>query len=241
MLEIVDKQHSEPHYHSDHTRANSTASSFPRTSAHSIPSNNYHNNYHNTTSNTTSTSYLSNNNHQPQTYSQDSDSALDLDTLLGKNSHYHCSKETSYAQKENNLKPNTFNNSNTSGTGQFDANANNSSVQSHTTHNDQNDIDWNLFDAPAPVTMTKFTIPTNPTSTTTINIHLMNNASTKASTISNNDHTSSLSLQPSNGHSDKVVSDGVIPKVHPSHSVIVNSSSNRVSSGDAELRLEDLF
>ena len=237
MLEIVDKQHSEPLHHSDTTRAHSTASSFPRTATRNVSSNAYNNDF----SDTSSTSNL-NNNHKNKfhSYSQGSDSALDLATLLDNDSYY--STDTSYAHKENCIKPSTLNNASNNNINQL--NTNNSSTNSYryTTRSDhQNDADWNLFDTPAAATTT-----TNTTKLT----HITTNSITTSGINTNNHAThttgSSLLQQPGNGIGDKTIGlkrkvAGDSSVVSSSHSTVPYSSSNRVNREDVELKLEDLF
>ena len=230
MLEIVDKQHSEPHHNSDTTRAHSTASSFPRTTAHRVSSNNYSNDFNDNHS----TRNL-NNNHKNKTHSssQGPDSALDLATLLGNDGHY--STNTSYAHKENISKPSTLNNANSNNIYPINANSSRMNSYNYTTRSDlQNDADWNLFDAPAAAT--SITNTTKLTHPTTSGINTSNHTT----------HTtgSSLLYQPGSVIGDKTI--GLKRKVagdsvFSSHSTVPYSSSNRMSRDDVELRLEDLF
>ena len=228
MLEIVDKQQSEPHHNCDAARAHSTASSFPRTTAHRVSSNAYNNDFTNAATN--STSYLNNNykhKHKPHSSSQGPDSALDLATLLGNDSHY--STDTSYAHKENRIKPSTLNNASNNNINQFNPNNRSTNSCSYITRSDhQNDADWNLFDAPAAAT--NITNATKLTHTTT-------NNTTSLSTTNTNNHTAharSLLQHPCNNFGDKTI--GLKRKVAGD-----SYSRNRVSRDDVELRLEDLF
>ena len=236
MLEIVDKQHSEPHHNSKTTRAHSTASSFPRAALRNVSSNNYNNDF----KDNHSTRNL-NNNHKHKTYSssQGPDSALDLATLLGNDSHYNT--DTNYAHKENISKPSTRNNANSNSINHFNANNRSMNSYNYTTRSDlQNDADWNLFDAPAAATSitntTKLTHPTTDITTTSSRIDTSNYTT----------HTtgSSLLYQPGSVIGDKTI--GLKRKVagdsvFSSHSTVPYSSSNRMSRDDVELRLEDLL
>lgn len=241
MLEIVDKQQSEPyqqHYLNDNTsRDNSTASSFRRPTTNRTHTNSHSNNNRHL-------SYINNSSVKPMMHSQDVDGALDLDTLLSNTASRSTDTSQILQQKENHYKPHSLNSTN-SPSNAAHTNPYNSTNKSknlstvskgYVARSEDHELDWNLFDAPTTTKNTATTI-NNITSTT------QHSTDPVVTTAANKTYNVSACTIPSTLNTiqgDKSVGQkrkAIVDVGKPGNSLY----SHRASRDDVELRLEDLF